>query len=146
MKNIIVWWKIFIFRLLFFTSNEYFSHFNVQQLLSNLSHFVLFSQTHLKITMKTKTFEKIYFIRFYWISTTKVRFILFKLFWIETITVGGWDFFSKKISGGGGGTFIRDLRVIINGLSKLINLCSEPFSQKVNKYLTFGFKESLEIF
>ena len=51
--------------ILFFTSNECFSHFNVQQLLLNISHFVLFSQAHLKITLKTKTFEKIYFIRFY---------------------------------------------------------------------------------
>ena len=54
----------FIFRLLFFISNECFSHFNVQQLLSNLIHFALFSQAHLNITLKTKTFEKIYFIRF----------------------------------------------------------------------------------
>ena len=67
-----------------FTPNECFSHFNVQQLLSNISHFVLFSQAHLKIILKTKTFEKIYFIRFYWISNIKVRFTLFKLFWSET--------------------------------------------------------------
>ena len=60
MKNLYVF-----FRLFSFTSNECFSHFNAQQLLSNLSHFVLFSQAHLKITLKTKTFEKIYFIRFY---------------------------------------------------------------------------------
>ena len=40
----------FIFILLFFTSNECFSHFNVQQLHSNISHFVLFSHAHLKIT------------------------------------------------------------------------------------------------
>ena len=33
-------------------------HFNVQQLLSSTSHFVLFSQAHLKITLKTKSFEK----------------------------------------------------------------------------------------
>ena len=59
MKNLYI-----IFNLLFFTSNECFSHFNVQQLLSNISHFVLFSQAHLKVTLKTKTFEKIYFIRF----------------------------------------------------------------------------------
>ena len=43
---------------LFFTSNECFSHFNGQQLLSNVSHFVLFSQAHFKITWKTKAFEK----------------------------------------------------------------------------------------
>ena len=60
MKNL-----YFMFRLLFFTSNECFPHFNVQQLLSNLGHFVLFLQAHLKITLKTKTFDKIYFIRFY---------------------------------------------------------------------------------
>ena len=71
----------FIFCLLFFTSNECF---NVLQLLSNLSHFVLFSQAHLKITWITKTFEKIYFIRFYWISNTKLRITLFKFFWSET--------------------------------------------------------------
>ena len=41
--------------------NECFSHFNVQHLLSNLSHFVLFSQAHLKITLKTKTFENFIF-------------------------------------------------------------------------------------
>ena len=44
--------------ILFFTSNECFSHFNVQQLLSNRSHVILFSQVYLKITFKTKTFEK----------------------------------------------------------------------------------------
>ena len=81
MKNIIVWWKIFTLFFVYFSLplTNFFSHFNVQQLLLNLSHFVLFSQAHLKITLKTKTFEKIYFIRFYWISNTKVRFTLFKL-------------------------------------------------------------------
>ena len=57
-----------LFIILFFTfltSNECFSHFNVQQLHSEMSHFALFSQAHLKETLKTKTFEKIYFIRFY---------------------------------------------------------------------------------
>ena len=59
MKNL-----YFIFRLLFFTSKECFSHFNVQQLLSlsNLGHFVLFSQAYLKI----------------------IRITLFKFFWSET--------------------------------------------------------------
>ena len=38
---------------------------NIQQLLSKISHFVLFSQAHLEITLKAKTFEKIYFTRFY---------------------------------------------------------------------------------
>ena len=70
--------------ILFFTSNECFSYFNVQQLLSNISHFVLFSQAHLKITLKTKTFEKIYFIRFYWMSNTRVCFTPFKVFWSKT--------------------------------------------------------------
>ena len=79
MKNL-----YFIFRLLFFTSNKCFSHFDVQQLLSNKSYFVLVSQAHLKTTLKMKTFEKICFIRYYWISNTKVRFTLFKLFWSET--------------------------------------------------------------
>ena len=79
MKNL-----YFVFILLFFTSNERFSHFNIQQLLSDISHYVLFSQAHLKITLKMKKFEKIYFIRFYWISNTKVRFILFKFFWSKT--------------------------------------------------------------
>ena len=37
----------FIFRLRFFTN---VCHLNVQQLLSNLSHFVLFSQAHFKLT------------------------------------------------------------------------------------------------
>ena len=123
MKNL-----YFIFRLLFFTSNECFSHFNVQQLLSNLSHFVLFSQAHLKITLKTKTFEKICFIRFYWISNTKVRFTLYKFFgarlenpkinkrgwwWGEggeagVLITAGWLDFKKKNKRRG--PFIWDLR------------------------------------
>ena len=62
--------------------------------------------------MNTKTFEKIHFIRFYWISNTKARFTDLKI--QKLITVGsGWRgggsaFFPKKISGG---VFIRDLRV-----------------------------------
>ena len=44
----------------FFSAKLYFSlpltnvfpHFNVQQLLSNISHFILFSQAQLKITLK----------------------------------------------------------------------------------------------
>ena len=70
MKDIIVSWNIFTLFFVYFSLplTNVFSHFNVQQLLSNLSHFVLFSQAHLKITLKTKTFEKIYFIRFFWIS------------------------------------------------------------------------------
>ena len=82
MKNL-----YFIFPLPFFTSNECFSHVNIQQLLSNLSHFVLFSQAHLKKTLKTKTIEKIYFIRFYWMSNTKVHFTLFKFFWSKTLKI-----------------------------------------------------------
>ena len=54
----------------FFTSKECFSHFNGPQLLSNINHFVLFSQAYFKITLKTKAFEKIYFSRFYWILNT----------------------------------------------------------------------------
>ena len=65
MKNL-----YFIFRLLFFISNECFSHFNVQQLLSNLSHFVLFSQAHLKITLKTKA------ISFDFIEFRMLRYLL----------------------------------------------------------------------
>ena len=65
MKNL-----YFIFRLLFFTSNECFAHFNVQQLLSNLIHFVLFSQVHLKITLKMKT------ISFYFIEFRILRYVL----------------------------------------------------------------------
>ena len=52
MKNL-----YFIFRLIFFTSNECFSHFNVHQLLSKLSHFFQCSQAQLKIMLKTKTFS-----------------------------------------------------------------------------------------
>ena len=50
--------------------------------------------------MNTKTFEKIHFIRFYWISNTKARFTDLKI--QKLITVGsGWrgggvGFFSKK--------------------------------------------------
>ena len=114
MKNL-----YFIFCLLFFTSNECFSHFSVQQLLSYLRHFALFSQAHLKITLKTKTFEKIYFIRFYGISNTTVRFTLFKIFGARfenpkinkqggpNKSVGLGFFFQKS----GVGAFIRDLRV-----------------------------------
>ena len=131
MKNIIVWRKIFIFVLLFFTFNKCFfsAFFNVKQLLSNITHFVLYSQAHLKIILKTKTFEKIYFIRSYWISNTKVRFTMSKFFleWslkIQKLISGDPNnreegvgfFFRKKISGKGGGrgggTFIWDLRIL----------------------------------
>ena len=44
--------------LFFIFLYECFSHFNVQQLPSNLSHFALFSQANLKITLKTQIFEK----------------------------------------------------------------------------------------
>ena len=50
--------------------------------------------------MNTKTFEKIHFIRFYWISNTKARFTDLKI--QKLITVGsGWKgvvgfFFQKK--------------------------------------------------
>ena len=47
---------IFLPNYTFFNSNKCFSHFNVQQLLSSISHFVLLSQPHLKITLKKKTF------------------------------------------------------------------------------------------
>ena len=81
-------------------------------------------KTHLKTALKTKTFEKIYFIRFYWISNTNVSFALFKFFWSDTwkskinkcqdwglvlITAWGPDFFFKKISLVG--PFIWDLKV-----------------------------------
>ena len=73
--------------IIFFTSNECFSHFNVQQL-RTLKHksFCFVWQALLKITLKTKAFRKIYFARFYWISNTKVRFtFLYVLrFWSET--------------------------------------------------------------
>ena len=59
--------------VLSFNSIECFSHFNVQQQLSHISHFVLFSQAHLKIILKAKTLEKIYFIQFYCISNTSVQ-------------------------------------------------------------------------
>ena len=101
----------FIFTLLFFTSNECFSHFNVQQLLSNISYFVLFLQAYLKITLKTKTFEKS--ISFDFIEFRILRHVLRCSIFLETryedpkinkrgilITARGRIFFKKKINRG----------------------------------------------
>ena len=106
---------------LIFTSNKCFFHFNVQQLLSNISDFVLFSQGHLKIRLKAKTFEKICFTLFYWISNTKEHFTLF-FFWGGggvLITAGGQIFLFKKNKQRGPGwdwgeAFIQDLRVVMH--------------------------------
>ena len=48
----------FIFCLHFSTSNKCFAHFNFQQLLLNLSHFVLFSQAHLKNNTENKNIQE----------------------------------------------------------------------------------------
>lgn len=64
-------------------------------------------EKHLKITLKTKTFKKIYFVRFYWIWYTKVHFEYYGMGWLgwgRPNNSGGWgrrgsDFlFQRKIS------------------------------------------------
>ena len=111
MKNL-----YFIFRLLFFTSNECFSHFNVQQLLSNISHFVLFSQAHLKITLKRKHSKKSISLNF--IEFRILRSVLHcsNFFgarleypktneWWGLINSRGVGFFFPKNKRGGGGVY-----------------------------------------
>ena len=93
MKNL-----YFIFILLFFTSNECFSHFNVQQLLSNPIYFVLSSQAHLKITLNTKTisFDFIEFRILRYVYT--VQFFLERDLKIQKLISGreGVEFFFQK--------------------------------------------------
>ena len=102
-----------------FTSKLYFSlpltnvfpHFNFQQLSTLKPSFCfVFTSSFKNIIENENENGKIYFIRFYWISNTKVRFTLLNFYLERGMKIqrlisggGGGDgfFFSKKISGGG---------------------------------------------
>ena len=79
--------------ILFFTSNECFS---------DISHFVSFSQAHLKITLKTKTFGK----TFDFIEFRILRYVLHcsisleRDLKIQKLIKGGNFFFKKNNRGG----------------------------------------------
>ena len=112
--------------VLFFTSNECFSHFNFQQL-STLKHksFCFVFTSSFKNNIEKENIRK---NLFHSISNTKVRFTLFNFFFgarHENPKInkrggggpnnsgrGGWIFFQKKYAGEG--AFLRDLRVNIS--------------------------------